>query len=92
MASAHPLSARGTNSSLQLCDVPMTDVSIVSSKWVDYDAHRGWQEVHSGQQCPSFHHQTVGNRTVRHSSIQCLHQAPLMQGVFPRDRLPVINT
>ena len=42
----------------------------------------GWQEVHSGQQCPSFHRQTVyhqdqrnaGNRTVRHSSIQCLHQ------------------
>ena len=37
MASAHPLSAPGVNSSLQLFDVPVTDVSIVSSKWIDYE-------------------------------------------------------
>ena len=37
MASAHPLSAPGANSSLQLSDVPVTDVSIVSIKWVDYE-------------------------------------------------------
>ncbi|XP_068680356.1 uncharacterized protein F54H12.2-like [Montipora foliosa] len=37
MASAHPLSAPGANASLQLFDVPVTDVSIVSSKWVDYE-------------------------------------------------------
>ncbi|XP_068684188.1 uncharacterized protein F54H12.2-like [Montipora foliosa] len=37
MASAHPLSAPGANSSLQLFNVPVTDVSIVSSKWVDYE-------------------------------------------------------
>ena len=43
---------------------------------------KGWQEVPSGQQRPSFHRQTVyhqdqrnaGNRIFRHSSIQCLHQ------------------
>ncbi|XP_068750794.1 uncharacterized protein F54H12.2-like [Montipora capricornis] len=37
MASAHPLSAPGANSSLQLFNVPVTYVSIVSSKWVDYE-------------------------------------------------------
>ena len=37
MASAHPLSAPGENSSLQLFQVPVTDVSIVKSKWVDYE-------------------------------------------------------
>ena len=38
MASAHPLSAPRANSSLQLFNVPVTDVSIVSSKWVDYES------------------------------------------------------
>ena len=37
MASAHPLSAPGENSSLQLFQVPFTDVSILKSKWVDYE-------------------------------------------------------
>ena len=37
MASAHPFSAPGVNSSLQLFEVPVTDVSIVRSKWVDYE-------------------------------------------------------
>ena len=37
MASAHPLSAPGGNSSLELFQVPVTDVSIVSSKWLDYE-------------------------------------------------------
>ena len=37
MASAHPLSAPGENSSLQLFQVPVTDVSIVKNKWVDYE-------------------------------------------------------
>ena len=37
MASAHPLSAPGENSSLQLFQVPVTDVSILKSKWVDYE-------------------------------------------------------
>ena len=37
MASAHPLSVPGENSSLQLFQVPVTDVSIVKSKWVDYE-------------------------------------------------------
>lgn len=37
MASAHPLSASGENSSLQLFQVPVTDVSIIDSKWVDYE-------------------------------------------------------
>ena len=32
MASAHPLSAPGENSSLQLFQVPVTDVSILKSK------------------------------------------------------------
>ena len=35
MASAHPLSAPGENSRLQLFQVPVTDVSILKSKWVD---------------------------------------------------------
>ena len=37
MASAHPFSVPGENSSLQLFQVPVTDVSIVKSKWVDYE-------------------------------------------------------
>ena len=37
MASVHPLLAPGANSSLHLFDVPVTDVSVVSSKWVDYE-------------------------------------------------------
>ena len=37
MTSAHPLSVPGENLSLQLFHVPVTDVSIVKSKWVDYD-------------------------------------------------------
>ena len=37
MASAHPLSVPGENSSLQLFQVSVTDVSIVKSKWVDYE-------------------------------------------------------
>ena len=37
MASAHPLSVPGENSSLQLFQVPVTGVSIVKSKWVDYE-------------------------------------------------------
>ena len=37
MASAYPLSVPGENSSLQLFQVPVTDVSIVKSKWVDYE-------------------------------------------------------
>lgn len=37
MASAHPLSDPGGNSSLQLFQVPVTNVSIVSSKWLDYE-------------------------------------------------------
>ena len=37
MASAHPLSAPGENSSLQLFQVPVTDVSIEKSKWIDYE-------------------------------------------------------
>ena len=37
MASAHPFSAPGVDSSLQLFEVPVTDVSIVKSKWVDYE-------------------------------------------------------
>ena len=37
MAFAHPLSEPGENSSLQLFQVPVTDVSIVKSKWVDYE-------------------------------------------------------
>ena len=37
MASAHPFSAPGVNSSLQLFEVPVTDVSIIKSKWVDYE-------------------------------------------------------
>ena len=37
MASAHPLPVPCANSSLQLFDVPVTDVSIVSSKWIDYE-------------------------------------------------------
>ena len=37
MASAHPLSVPGENSSLQLFQVPVTDVSIQKSKWVDYE-------------------------------------------------------
>ena len=37
MASAHPLSAPGENSSLQLFQVPITDVSILKSRWVDYE-------------------------------------------------------
>ena len=37
MTSAHPRSAPGENSSLQLFQVPVTDVSIVKSKWVDYE-------------------------------------------------------
>ena len=37
MASAHPFSAPGVNSSLRLFEVPVTDVSIVKSKWVDYE-------------------------------------------------------
>ena len=37
MASAHPLSVPGENSSLQLFQVPVTDVSVVKSKWVDYE-------------------------------------------------------
>ena len=37
MASAHPLSVPGDNSSLQLSQVPVADVSIVKSKWVDYE-------------------------------------------------------
>ena len=36
MASVHPLSVPGENSSLQLIQVPVADVSIVESKWVDY--------------------------------------------------------
>ena len=42
MASARPFSAPGVNSSLQLLEVPVTDVSIVKSKWVDYEP------IHSG--------------------------------------------
>ena len=34
---AHPLSVPGKNSSSQLFHVPVTDVSIVKSKWVDYE-------------------------------------------------------
>ena len=37
MALAHSLSVPGENSSLQLFQVPVTDVSIVKSKWVDYE-------------------------------------------------------
>ena len=37
MASTHPLSAPGENSSLQLFQVPFTDVSILKGKWVDYE-------------------------------------------------------
>ena len=37
MASAHPFSVRGENSSLQLLQIPVTDVSIVKSKWVNYE-------------------------------------------------------
>ena len=37
MASAHPLSVPSENSSLQLFQVPVADVSIVKSKWVDYE-------------------------------------------------------
>ena len=37
MASANPFSVRGENSSLQLLQIPVTDVSIVKSKWVDYE-------------------------------------------------------
>ena len=37
MSAAHPLSAPGENSSLHVFNVPVTDVSIVSSKWVDYE-------------------------------------------------------
>ena len=37
MASANPFSAPGENSSLQLFQVPVTDVSIVKSKWVNYE-------------------------------------------------------
>ena len=37
MASAHQHSVSGENSGLQLFQVPVTDVSIVKSKWVDYE-------------------------------------------------------
>ncbi|XP_068735631.1 uncharacterized protein F54H12.2-like [Montipora capricornis] len=37
MSAAHPLSAPGENFSLHVFNVPVTDVSIVSSKWVDYE-------------------------------------------------------
>lgn len=37
MGSAHPFSAPGVNSSLELFEVLVTDVSIVKSKWVDYE-------------------------------------------------------
>ena len=37
MASAHPLSVPSENSSLQLFQVPVTDVSVVKRKWVDYE-------------------------------------------------------
>ena len=37
MALAHPLSAQGENSSLQLFQVPVTDMSIIGSKWVDHE-------------------------------------------------------
>ena len=33
-AAAHPLSVRGENTSLHVFNIPVTDVSIVSSKWV----------------------------------------------------------
>ena len=36
-AAAHPLSVPGENTSLHIFNVPVTDVSIVSSKWVDYE-------------------------------------------------------
>ena len=36
-AAAHPLSFPGENTSLHVFNVPVTDVSIVSSKWVDYE-------------------------------------------------------
>ena len=37
MASAHLLSVPFENSSLQLFQVPVADISIVKSKWVDYE-------------------------------------------------------
>ena len=37
MASAHPLSAPGDNSSFQPFPVPVTDVSIEKSKWIYYE-------------------------------------------------------
>ena len=39
-AAAHPLSVPGENTSLHVFNVPVTDVSIVSSKWVDYEPVR----------------------------------------------------
>ena len=36
-AAAHPLSVPGENTSLHVFNVPVTDVSIVSCKWVDYE-------------------------------------------------------
>ena len=37
VAAAHPLSVPGENTSLHVFNVPVTDVSIVGSKWVDYE-------------------------------------------------------
>ena len=36
-AAAHPLSVPGENTSLHVFNAPVTDVSIVSSKWGDYE-------------------------------------------------------
>ena len=45
-AAAHPLSAPGENSSFHLFNVPVTDLSIVSSKWVDYEPiHTGTNPI-----------------------------------------------
>ena len=121
MASAHPLSAPGANSSLQLFDVPVTDASIVSSKWVDYEpVQKGTNPIEfvikpladyidinktelklvvkitkedasptgDGKKYTLVNNaphsiikqftikikENAGNRTVRNSSIQCLHQ------------------